>query len=333
MIMANLTNLVKGGIGDYAVPENVDAVELAIGVQTEMEHTNDVKIAKEIALDHLTEDPEYYTKLAKAGLSHDFNSIPSSGYGDPDAGFNDVSRTGGNQLNNTNMGGTIGNTSDGQVCGRRSEPVHNKTIDIELQEKTKKSPTPKNQKLWDKAISLAKRKFDVYPSKYANLWASNWYKKNGGQWSVSESYDELSPKQIKEIFNRISDFIKESKNKDNIMKKSRLKREIKKIVRDSFLKENEDVGDDLEVSAEKETVTLTLDKDLARSLHDVLMSVLQDDDQNSTEDSIDSQESELTPVDGESQDYSDEDDVPEEESDVVSEAKKIVSNLKKRKYI
>jgi len=61
--MADLTNLVKGGVGDYAVPENVDPTELAIGVQTEMEHTNDVKIAKEIALDHLSEDPYYYDKL------------------------------------------------------------------------------------------------------------------------------------------------------------------------------------------------------------------------------------------------------------------------------
>jgi hypothetical protein len=35
---------------------------------------------------------------------------------------------------------------------------------------------------------LAKSKFDVYPSAYANGWAAKWYKSKGGGWrSVSES--------------------------------------------------------------------------------------------------------------------------------------------------
>lgn len=37
--------------------------QLAIGVEEEQEHTTDHKVALEIALDHLLEDPEYYTKL------------------------------------------------------------------------------------------------------------------------------------------------------------------------------------------------------------------------------------------------------------------------------
>ena len=37
--------------------------EFAKGVQHEMEHTSEPKVAVEIALDHLYEDPEYYTKL------------------------------------------------------------------------------------------------------------------------------------------------------------------------------------------------------------------------------------------------------------------------------
>jgi len=35
------------------------------GIKTEMEHTTDKDIAKEIAVDHLWEDPKYYTKLGK----------------------------------------------------------------------------------------------------------------------------------------------------------------------------------------------------------------------------------------------------------------------------
>ena len=42
--------------------------ELAKGIEVELEHTSDPKIAKEIALDHLFEDPRYYTRLAKANL-------------------------------------------------------------------------------------------------------------------------------------------------------------------------------------------------------------------------------------------------------------------------
>jgi predicted nucleotidyltransferase len=42
--------------------------QLKLGIKTEMEHTDIKKQAKEIALDHLAEDPKYYTKLKKAKL-------------------------------------------------------------------------------------------------------------------------------------------------------------------------------------------------------------------------------------------------------------------------
>jgi hypothetical protein len=41
---------------------------------------------------------------------------------------------------------------------------------------------PTNPELWDKAIAAAKRKYDVYPSAYANAFASKWYKEKGGSW-------------------------------------------------------------------------------------------------------------------------------------------------------
>lgn len=41
---------------------------------------------------------------------------------------------------------------------------------------------PQNPKLWAAAKSAAKSKFDVYPSAYANAWASKEYKKKGGTW-------------------------------------------------------------------------------------------------------------------------------------------------------
>lgn len=46
---------------------------------------------------------------------------------------------------------------------------------------------PTNPALWSKAKSLARSKFDVYPSAYANGWAAKWYKSKGGGWkSVNE---------------------------------------------------------------------------------------------------------------------------------------------------
>ena len=57
-----------------------------------------------------------------------------------------------------------------------------------LEEKNK----PTNPELWARAKALAKSKFDVYPSAYANGWASKWYKSKGGGWrSVSEEVEQL----------------------------------------------------------------------------------------------------------------------------------------------
>jgi len=49
---------------------SVDALkrQLEIGIQVEKEHTDDEDKARTIALDHLDEKPDYYTKLKKAGL-------------------------------------------------------------------------------------------------------------------------------------------------------------------------------------------------------------------------------------------------------------------------
>jgi hypothetical protein len=45
---------------------------------------------------------------------------------------------------------------------------------------------PNNPSLWSRAKSLAKQKFDVYPSAYANGWAAKWYKSKGGSWRKAE---------------------------------------------------------------------------------------------------------------------------------------------------
>jgi hypothetical protein len=61
----------------------------------------------------------------------------------------------------------------------------------ELLQSFEEENKPTNPSLWAKAKAAAKAKFDVYPSAYANGWASKWYKSKGGGWkSVRESYEE-----------------------------------------------------------------------------------------------------------------------------------------------
>lgn len=58
----------------HNIPEDDLKVEFAMGVDHEMEHTDNVKIASEIARDHLIEDPKYYSKIKTAGIM-DENTI------------------------------------------------------------------------------------------------------------------------------------------------------------------------------------------------------------------------------------------------------------------
>lgn len=48
-----------------AKEEDVDPKELAMGIEVELEHTDDREEAKKIALQHLAEVPDYYSKLKK----------------------------------------------------------------------------------------------------------------------------------------------------------------------------------------------------------------------------------------------------------------------------
>jgi hypothetical protein len=91
----NETELLKGGLADnktltqiakkheaknyYQIHDMIKRLknQLEVGIRVEMEHTNDEEKAKEIALDHLWEDPKYYTKLNKADI--DETDASSSG--------------------------------------------------------------------------------------------------------------------------------------------------------------------------------------------------------------------------------------------------------------
>ena len=59
------TEKLKGGKGDNRPDSDFIQKDLEDGIKVEMEHTKDHQVAKEIAKDHLSEDPNYYKKLKK----------------------------------------------------------------------------------------------------------------------------------------------------------------------------------------------------------------------------------------------------------------------------
>lgn len=56
---------IPGGLADGRPAKDFDPKQIEMGIEIEFEHTNDRKKAREIAKDHLAEDPKYYTKLKK----------------------------------------------------------------------------------------------------------------------------------------------------------------------------------------------------------------------------------------------------------------------------
>lgn len=56
---------ISGGKADNFGPDDFDPEQLEMGIEIEMEHTDDPTTAREIAMDHLREHPNYYTALKK----------------------------------------------------------------------------------------------------------------------------------------------------------------------------------------------------------------------------------------------------------------------------
>jgi hypothetical protein len=63
-----------------------------------------------------------------------------------------------------------------------TKPTKYKKGGARKKKKRSGKPVPTNPSLWSRAKSMAKQKFDVYPSAYANAYAAKEYKKMGGGW-------------------------------------------------------------------------------------------------------------------------------------------------------
>jgi hypothetical protein len=77
--------------GYYDIKNMVSSLkkELSMGIKVEMEHTKDKTKAKEIAMDHLWENPSYYSKLKKIETKEATGSGSSGAYSGPVFGGND----------------------------------------------------------------------------------------------------------------------------------------------------------------------------------------------------------------------------------------------------
>lgn len=139
----------------------------------------------------------------------------------------------GNDLEIVNEGNAIGFKNEDIVSIKYFDNGYLKEFALINEGKNK----PTNPKLWSKAKSLAKKKFKVYPSAYANGWASKWYKQHGGGWkSVNEevTFSENDIQKIKPLVYPIIEEIvnahhagtmtkKEIKSRDKTAKKVKAK--------------------------------------------------------------------------------------------------------------
>lgn len=65
-----LTLLQNIGYHDFVDDNKFDKKELELGIKIEREHTNSDLVARLIALDHLSELPDYYSRLEKIENEH-----------------------------------------------------------------------------------------------------------------------------------------------------------------------------------------------------------------------------------------------------------------------
>lgn len=82
LVLKEKQQKLKGGVGDKHSLKDFDPEQVKLGLKAEMEHTSDKKIASEIVADHLSEDPQYYSKLDKAGLEEYKSGFGSGKMGD-----------------------------------------------------------------------------------------------------------------------------------------------------------------------------------------------------------------------------------------------------------
>lgn len=90
----SVTKTLEDGIRNLLKVEQFDPEEIAMGIEVEKEHTNDESEARKIAIDHLKENPKYYSKLRECGLAEKREKSPEeSPYSPPGVLDKDVAKS------------------------------------------------------------------------------------------------------------------------------------------------------------------------------------------------------------------------------------------------
>jgi hypothetical protein len=93
------SEILQGGKADHVPDSAIDKKELKKGMRHEAEHTKNKKIQKEIAKDHLVEDPKYYEHLArveKMAFARGFEKVAlhlTKKHKDPEGGLTSAGRS------------------------------------------------------------------------------------------------------------------------------------------------------------------------------------------------------------------------------------------------
>jgi hypothetical protein len=124
---------IKGGRGDKKSPSDFAKDAIAKGTQIEMEHTDDPMLSVEIAVDHLSEFPEYYEELEKmeAKMKMQTEQNPSESF---EKKIKRLIKEKKDKTNTTKLKSTIvGYTKEGKaIIGLRGNPVERKDVRMTL---------------------------------------------------------------------------------------------------------------------------------------------------------------------------------------------------------
>lgn len=180
----------SGGLADKKKPSDFCPKQLAKGVRVELEHTDDLDIAKEIAMDHLAEDPKYYDKLETIEQhEHDRDYMARSNMSQIEDQSDELERflewaeENGERLEDW-FEDKVSSVSD-DMEELYNYVKHRK----EAKKKDEWEPTDKDK--WKKAQDWARRTYKVHPSAYSNLAASKKYKEMGGKWKKKKKKSQL----------------------------------------------------------------------------------------------------------------------------------------------
>jgi len=246
---------------EHDVPLEDVIRQLEMGKKVEQEHTTNDDIARQIALHHLDELPtKYYSMLKKLEkMNEDLRNWFNPKH--PDGGWKRINSKGevvgpcARGSNSESKPKCMSNKKRRQLskkqraaavkAKRRHDPVADragkggKPINVsnfgkgrisEAMEYLEEKNVPTKPELWSKAKSLARSKFDVYPSAYANGWAAKWYKKHGGGWKKGGKKHKKKMNEELGIFNPQTGQFMEDPNQPGMPATFRTPNEAKNVI-------------------------------------------------------------------------------------------------------